>query len=308
MDFAFFEYYLSAVLLVTAMVGMGATLTPVEFARVIKQPQGVATVLVAQVLATPLFALSLAYLLGLPPGVSFGLLLVAALPGGLFSNLLTFLGRGNVALSITATGLSTLLCLVSTALILRVVGGAQLSADFAMPVGRILVEIAGFLLAPLLLGMLIRGFWPQRAGTVSRIFLWISMACLVIFVIGAIASGRLQLARYGWVTPIALVLFAIGSLWIGVGIGALFRLAPDDRFTASIEVVVRNGNLGLLLKASIFPAVAGVHDPIGDGVLYVILFYAGFCLVVAMYEVWMKRMKWGLLYAERPSKMDAVSR
>ena len=134
MDFAFVEYYLSIMLLVSAMVGMGATLTVREFRDVYRAPQGVLSVLIAQIIVTPLLAVALAYLLRLPAGVAFGLLLLAALPGGLFSNLLTHLGRGNVALSIAATAVSTLLSRFSTSLVLRVYGATHLPDDFAMPV------------------------------------------------------------------------------------------------------------------------------------------------------------------------------
>ena len=97
MDFAAAEYYLSVVLLMSAMVGMGSTLSASDFIGVAKAPLGVVAVLIAQIAVTPLLAISLAWVLDLPPGVAFGLLLLAALPGGLYSNLLTFLGRGNVA-------------------------------------------------------------------------------------------------------------------------------------------------------------------------------------------------------------------
>jgi BASS family bile acid:Na+ symporter len=132
LDFAAIEYQLSVLLLVTAMVGMGATLTVQEFADVCRAPQGVLSVLIAQIVVTPLLAVGLAYVFRLPAGAALGLLLIAAVPGGMFSNLLTYLGRGNVALSIAATAVSTLLCLVSTSILLRIYGAAYLPDDFAM--------------------------------------------------------------------------------------------------------------------------------------------------------------------------------
>ncbi|MBP85383.1 MAG: hypothetical protein CMJ64_01490 [Planctomycetaceae bacterium] len=306
MDFASVEYHLSIMLLVTAMVGMGATLTVQEFGDICRAPHGVLSVLIAQIVVTPLLAIALAYLFRLPSGVSFGLLLIAAMPGGLFSNLITYFGRGNVALSITATAVSTLLCLISTSFVLRVYGATYLPDDFAMPVGRILFEIACFLLSPLLLGMAIRRVWPDQAPFVSRNFIRLSAILLGLFVVGAIGSGRIEIASHGWRTPLALLLFGALSMWTGVGVATLFRLSPDDRFTVSIEVQVRNGSLALLLKAALFPAVADVADPIGDGVLYVVLFYAGASLALGAYEACIKRLKWGILYAEsRPEKEPA---
>lgn len=299
MDFASIEYYLSVTLLVTSVLGMGATLTAREFGDVCRAPQGILSVLVAQIVMTPLLAIALANLLRLPSGVAFGLLLIAAMPGGLFSNLLTHLGRGNVALSITATAVSTLLCLISTSAVLQIYGATHLPADFAMPVGQILVDIACYLLAPLLIGMTIRRFWPVQAPVVSRGFIHLSTILLGLFIVGAIGSGRIEIASYGWRTPLSLLLFGALSMWSGVGAATLFRLARNDRFTVAIEVLVRNGGLALMLKAALLPSVAGVADPIGDGVLYVILFYVGVSLVIGLHEVCLKRLKWGVLYAER---------
>lgn len=298
MDFASLEYYLSMMLLVTAMVGMGATLTVNEFGDVCRAPQGVLSVLIAQIVVSPLLALALAYLLQLPPGVAFGLLLMAAVPGGMFSNLLTYLGRGNVALSITATAISTLLCLVSTSFILRVYGASYLPDGFTMPTGRILADIVCYLLTPLFVGMVVRRVWPEKAPVVSRNFIRLSTILLGLFVVGAIGSGRIQITSYGWQAPVALLLFGALLMWAGVGVSTLFRLTPDDRFTVAIEVQLRNGSLALLLKASLFPAVTDVADPIGDGVLFTILFYAGASLALSGYEACLKRMKWGPLYRE----------
>lgn len=297
LDFAAVDSYLAIMLLVTAMVGMGASLSVQEFGEVCRAPQGVLSVLIAQVVVTPLVAIGLAYLLRLPALDAFGLLLIAAMPGGLFSNLLTYFGRGNVALSITATAVSTLLCLLSTSIVLRLYAGTYLPADFAMPVGSILFEIACFLLLPLLIGMTIRRFWPVYAPYVSRNLVRLSTILLGLYVVGALSSGQIEVASHGWRTPVALLLFAALAMWSGVGVAALFRLSPDDRFTVAIEVQVRNGSLALVLKDTL-------PDSIGQGVLYVILFYAGASLVLGLYESGMKRMKWGPLYVEPRAKED----
>ena len=181
MDFAAIEYYLSITLLVSAMVGMGASLTVHEFGEVCRAPQGVLSVLIAQIVVTPLLAIALGSLFRLPAGAAFGLLLIAAMPGGLYSNLITYFGRGNVALSITATAVSTLCCLVSTSLIMRVYGATYLPDDFAMPAGRILSEIACFLLLPLVIGMTIRRCWPVQAPPISRTFIRLSTIVLGLF-------------------------------------------------------------------------------------------------------------------------------
>lgn len=305
-NFAYFEFYLSVGLLCSSMIGMGATLRPREFKSVFRSPWGVAAVLLAQIVVTPLLALGLSSALGLAPGIAFGLLLMAALPGGSFSNLLTFLGRGNVALSIVATAVSTLFSLATTSFLLGIYGSQHLPKNFRMPVGQIVLEIGCYLLIPLALGMLLRRLWPQAAPRLSRVCIQVSTVLLMIFVAGALSSGRLQVLSYGWRAPLAMILFGVCSMWTGVGTAMLFRLSPNDRFTVAIEVVVRNGNLGLLLKAALLPAVAGQSNAVGDGVLFVVLFYSGLSLLLGGLEVILKRLQMGVLYAPpRPGKKPA---
>ncbi|MCA9119078.1 MAG: bile acid:sodium symporter family protein [Planctomycetaceae bacterium] len=299
MSFAVVEYHLSITLLVTATLGMGATLTVREFVGVLRAPYGVLAVLLGQVVVSPLLALALAWLFRLPAGVAFGLLLIAAMPGGLYSNLLTYLGRGNVALSITATAVSTILCVISTSLVLRIYGSTHLPDDFAMPVSQIFFDILRYLLAPLLIGMTIRRAARQYAPWISRVFIHASTVLLALYIVGALGSGRIALASYGWRTPVALILFGTILMWSGVGTSTIFRLPRDDRFAIAIEVLVRNSGLALLIKAAILPSVAGVADPFGDGALYVILFYTGVSLLIGLHETTLKRLQWGVLYAPR---------
>jgi len=304
-DYAFFEYYLSAALLVCAMFGMGTMLTPREFLDVARAPYAVLLVVAMQVLVTPFLAIGVSRLFALPPGIAVGLLVVAALPGGLFSNILTFVGRGNAALSVSATSVCTLGCLVTTAFVLKTFGETQLPADFSMPVGRILGDIVLCLLLPLCAGMLVRRWLRRGHRAVAKVFIRTSLALLIMLIVVGILSGRLDLSAYTWRPPVALIVFGVVSLLLCYGLGYLIGLTVTDSFTSAIEVVVRNAHLGLLLKAALFPARAGEQDPIGDGVLYVVLFYGGASLFIAGFEVFARRMKWGV-HADRYVKAGRV--
>lgn len=294
MDYANFEYLLSVALLVTAMLGMGATLTTVDFVKVARVPQAIALMYLVQVVISPLVALVIARLLFLTPGTTIGLLLVAALPGGLFSNIITYLGRGNVALSVSATALASLTCLVTTSLVLRVVGQTDLPADFHMPTGTILFEIGMCMILPLAVGMLVRRFAVHRHAMIARFFLRLSLVVLVVFILSAIGGGHLRAAEFGWRPPLALLIFSFACLWLCYGLGIPLRLSIDDRFTIGMECVVRNVQLGVLLKATLFPS--GPSDSIGDGILYVLLLYGGLCLCLAAGEAFCKRRELGYVF------------
>ena len=113
-----YEYWFAAVQLVLAMLGMGATLTGRDFRDVVSEPRAVSLGTIIQIVIVPLSAYLFLRLLGIQDGVAVGLALIAAIPGGTVSNIFTFLARGNSALSISITALTTLACLVTTPLIL----------------------------------------------------------------------------------------------------------------------------------------------------------------------------------------------
>ena len=290
--YAAYEYYVSASLLICAMFGMGNTLTPRQFVRIVRAPQGIVLIVVLQSAVAPCVAIVMSNLLELPPGISIGMLLVAALPGGLFSNVLTFLGRGNVALSVSATALCTLGSLVMTTLILKTFGSTQLPSDFTMPVGHVLFEISFCLLLPLVVGMVVRRLFPTHHSMIANLCTRISMVLLAVIIVGAMSAGRIQISSYDWRSLVALALFPIVLLWVAYGIGLFFKLTRADLLTVGIETVVRNAHLGVLLKASLFPVEKG--EFLGDGVLFAILFYGGMSLAIGGIEVIAMKRRWGI--------------
>lgn len=295
------EYILSAALLVVAMFGMGTTLRPVDFRGVARAPQGVLLVIAMQILVTPLLAIALARVFSLPSEVAVGMLLVAALPGGLFSNVMVFVGRGNVALSVSATALCTLGCLITTTFVLKTFGSTQLPTDFSMPMGRILFEISLCLLLPLLSGMALRRVRPSWSQVTANVCVRSSLALLALIVLGSVTSGRIDLRQFGWWSPIAIILFQITTMWLCYLLGTAIRIPLADCFTVAIEVVVRNAHLGILLKASLFPARNDAGRSLGNGVMFVVLFYGFASLLVGGFEVFVKRRNLGVFARYKPS-------
>jgi BASS family bile acid:Na+ symporter len=148
------EYWFAAVQLILAMLGMGATLTGKDFRDVVSEPLAVSAGTAIQLVAVPLTAFLFLKFLGVHDGVAVGIALIAAIPGGTVSNIFTFIARGNTALSISITAITTLACLVTTPLILSLLISDYLPQDFTMPKGQIISEIALTLLLPLFIGML----------------------------------------------------------------------------------------------------------------------------------------------------------
>jgi BASS family bile acid:Na+ symporter len=275
---------------VLAMLGMGATLRPHDFVEVVRDPRGFALGISCVLVLSPVYALAVGHGFGLAPGLVTGLVLVAAVPGGTFSNILTFFARGNVALSIALTGAATFGCLVTTPLVLSLlapVGGR--SAE--MPTGRIALEISAFLLLPLLSGMILGAHLESARARFSRLCIRASVGVIVVMVVGAASADRVDAGAYGLVVPVAMLVFSVGLMLAGLGASRAIGLPGRDAVAIGIETSFRNTSLALLIKASVFPAVAGVADPFADQVFFVAILYAALAMVVAMPPLFLHRRR-----------------
>jgi BASS family bile acid:Na+ symporter len=276
------EYWFAAFQLVMAMFGMGATLTARDFRDLVREPAAVTLGMVVQLMLVPLATFGFLRLLGVHGGVAVGIALLASIPGGTTSNIFTYFARGNSALSISLTGLTTLACLVTTPLILAALINDQLPADFTMPTGQIVIEIAFTLLLPLALGMSYLYMYPRQAVAVSKWCIRASLLGIVLIVVGSMSAGRLDIEVFGMHSVLLVVFFTLTLTATGWLAPRLFRLSRPDSIAIEIEVIVRNVNLGVMLKASLFPAAAAAAtSQLGDAVLFTLLLYGGLQLTIA---------------------------
>ena len=171
----------------------------------------------------------------------------------------------------------------------------HLPEGFTMPAGRIATEIALILLLPLALGMVFFRIAPHRAAPFSRWCIRGSLFIILLIVIGALGAGRLDLASFGLVNVGWVLVFIALLASLSYVVPRLLGNAPEDVVAINIEVTVRNTNLGLLIKASLLPAVVGVADPVGDHALFTVLLYGGLMLLVSAALVPWHRRQMGKL-------------
>lgn len=277
-----YEYWFAVFQLVLAMLGMGATLTFRDFREVLLEPKAVTSGSAVQLLMVPLIAFLFIQAFGIAGGVAIGIALIAAIPGGTTSNIFTYFARGNVALSVTVTALTTIACLITTPLILELLIAQYMPDTFVMPRGEIMMEIALTLLLPLAIGMVYLRFLPGSAATFSKWCVRGTLFGLLLIVIGSSMSGRLDIDMFG-MTNIMLILLLILTLAISSWLVCrVLGLSSVDSTAIDMEVVVRNVNLGLMLKASLFPAIIGKPDSIGDMVLFSLLAYGVMQMLIAV--------------------------
>ena len=270
------EYPLSQLQLVLFMLGMGATLTAADFAAVARRPRFLLVGAACQFLLTPLLAVLANHAFGVPPGIAVGIILVAAMPGGTLSKVFAYLGKGNIALSISLTLCGTFASMATVPVLLRLLAMEYVPAAFTMPVGEIIRDITLFLLLPLVAGMVVSRRAPAWRLGFSRACIRLGFVVVAVMVTGSLGSGRIRPGEYGWPVPLAIISFCLGSQQLSMLPFRLGGWSRPDCLSVGIEVTMRNLNLAFLIKAVL--ERAGLAESVAAGVLFVILFYAATAL------------------------------
>lgn len=277
-----YEYSITVAQLAMAMFAMGATLHVEDFRAVVRLPRSFLTGLVAQMMLVPLVAYALMRAVDLDPGVAIGLAILAAVPGGTVSNVFTYAGKGDVALSIALTGVTSLACVVTVPFVLEWLVGSYVPSTFSLPRGRIALEIVVTLLVPLAIGMAVLRRWPERAEGLSRLALAATTVLIGVIVLGSAMAGRLDADAMGVANLAVVAGFALLLAGIAIATTVATRRPWPDVTAITIETTVRNTNLGLLVRTSVFGTAVASGDPVADLALFTLLAYAGVSFVVAV--------------------------
>lgn len=236
--------------LALVMLGMGITLSTGDFAAVLRLPRTIALGFAAQYTVMPLLGWSAAKLLALPGPFAVGLILVACCPGGTASNVVTYLARANVALSVLMTMCSTLAAVVMTPLLTGWLAGAYVPVD----AWGIFLTTAQVVLAPVLLGLLLH----HKAPRLTAFFLPAGpiMSVLVIsLIVGSIiAQNASAISTHGAQLLLAVMLLHGGGFALGYTLARLCRQDRNTARTISIEVGMQNSGLGAVLAKTRFAA------------------------------------------------------
>jgi bile acid:Na+ symporter, BASS family len=278
-----YEEHFAQVQLSLFMMGMGATLAVGDFAKVLRRPRALGVVLAFQILVSPLIALAVIRLFGLAGGIAVGLILTAAMPGGATAKAFVVLGRGSAPLAISLTVVSTLAAIVTVPITLQLLARDFIPASFEMPTARIVRDVACFVLAPLAVGMALGARVPMRRLVLSRWLIRIGFLVVFAMIVCALGSQRIKPGDRGMIVPIAIVVFAVLCQQIVMLPFRILGWPRAETVTAGMEITMRNMNLALLLKASLFPD-RGPDElaAFGTEVMFVVLFYAGAAFFIGL--------------------------
>jgi BASS family bile acid:Na+ symporter len=236
--------------LALVMLGMGLTLNVADFAAVLRLPGAVAVGFAAQYTIMPLLGWSVGKMLALPAPFAVGLILVACCPGGTASNLVTYLARGNVALSVIMTMCSTLAAVVMTPLLTGWLAGAYVPVD----AWGIFLTTAQVVLAPVLAGLLLHHQAPRLAGFILPAGPIMSVLVISLIVGSIIGQNASAIFAHGGQLLLAVTLLHSGGFFLGFVVGRLFGFDLGVARTISIEVGMQNSGLGAVLAKTRFAA------------------------------------------------------
>ncbi len=242
------------------MFGMGMSLVIDDFKRVVLFPTAVVLGLVGQIMVLPLIAFALVKWLDVAPLIAVGVMLIAACPGGTSSNLISHLAKGDTALSISLTAISSLITVVSIPLIVGLSMEYFLVADQAihLPVVKTISTLIAITLLPVGLGMLTRNKWSEFAiQQESKVNLFSGL--FLAFLVLAILLQQPETVKKGIATTgLVVISLNVVSMFSGFLIAKVFKLTARQSTTIGIEIGVQNGTLAILIATTVLhqPAIA----------------------------------------------------
>ena len=266
------------------MLGMGLTLRFADFVAVVKEPRHVALGVLAQFFIMPLAGWSIASLFHLEPGLAIGLVLVACCPGGTASNVICYLARANVPLSVLMTMSSTVVAIFATPWLTRWLAGAWLPVD-AWALFRSMIVVV---LLPLVCGVMtntllekLRNPGPVRSW-IDALGPLLSVAVIVLIVSCIVALKKDAIAGAAAELFVSVFLLHLAGFGVGYWFARLAGCREALRRTVSIEVGMQNSGLGAALAAKHFPHLALAPVPAAISAVY-------HCLIGSVLAAWWRR-------------------
>ncbi len=234
------------------MFGMGLTLSPQDFRIVFSGPKDIIIGCLAQFTIMPLLALGLSWAFALPKELALGVILVGCCPGGTASNVITYLAKGDLALSVGMTATSTLLAPLLTPLLVWLLAGTMVEVD---TIGMLL-SIVYVVIAPIVVGLIFQRYLPKfTKNTVPYLPAFSSI--VIAFVVGIVVSHNAdRLLVGGMIVVLVVMLHNLCGLSLGYIIGRLLGLAEPKKRAISIEVGMQNSGLASSLATlhfAVFP-------------------------------------------------------
>lgn len=241
------------VALAVIMLGVGLSLRLEHFRQILVTPKPVFTGLSLQIIALPLIAWLLAWTLQLPPALAVGLIIIAACPGGATSNLITHLSRGDTALSITLTALSSLVVIVSLPLLINLATQFFMEEGqyVTLPIPKTILQILIITIIPVSIGMGLRARFPILADKAEAPVKLLSALFLALIIAGILIGERDNLGQFFILAGMAALMLNLACMATGYITARVMNLSAPQTRTVVIEVGIQNGTLGVAVATTL---------------------------------------------------------
>lgn len=244
-------------LLMIVMFGMGLTMKAEDFAVLFTKPKDMLIGCLAQFLIMPALAFGLGKLFGLSDELLVGVILVGTCPGGTSSNVITYLSRGDTAMSVGMTSINTLLAPVLTPALTYLYLRTSVNVD----VKAMFISIVQVVLIPIALGLLINRFLGKQTEKVKDALPSVSVTAICLIVAAVVSHNSEKILSTGAIIFIIVILHNLLGYLCGFLIGAAFRMDTPRKKALSIEIGMQNSGLATTLAASAFPQLAMATVP-----------------------------------------------
>jgi bile acid:Na+ symporter, BASS family len=222
------------------MFGMGTSLSMGDFARVVRMPKGVIAGVLCHYLIMPLVAFTITKIFSFPDEIAAGIILIGSCPNGLASNVMTYLARANLALSVTLTAISTFIAPFVTPLFMQLLAGEYVQIDF----WTMMWDITKVVIIPVSAGLLFNHFLHGKFRWLDSVMPVVSMLGIGLIIVVITSAGRNDLLVVGPMLIVAVLLHNVSGYFLGYWSAVLLRMEEKDRRTIAIEVGLQNAGLG----------------------------------------------------------------
>ena len=248
-------------LLSVVLFTMGTTLKTDDFINVFKNPKEIAVGISAQYVVMPLIALALASAFSLDSALTVGLVLVGTVPGGTASDVITFLAKGDVALSVSLTAVSTVISPILTPIITLLLIGNQINFN---PIDMF-VSIIEIVIIPIILGLILNYKFPEFCERLKDYLPAISSIVICLIVAGVIGANKQAILTSSSIIIFVIILQYFLAMFLGFGFGYLAGMDKKQIITVAIELAFQNSGLSTGLAKTHFPSLSQATVP---GALY----------------------------------------
>ena len=263
------------------MFGMGLGLTLADFTRVFKSPKAFAIGTVLQVVSLPILTAIIIWVFGMSGPFAVGMMILAACPGGVTSNILTYIGKGDVALSVSLTAIISVLGFITVPLITGwSLANYMGEAAPELPIAQTVIGIFVITTVPVILGMAVRRFSADLASKAEKIFGPLSMIVFIAVVIGALIAERDNVVSYISQTGIPTIVLNVVTMAAAAGVAAFFLLPRDQRTAITLECGLQNATLGITVAVTMLGRT-DISIPVA--VYGLLMLFTGFA-----YSMWAK--------------------